>query len=245
MRLRDKKIIVTAAAQGIGKATALAFNNEGANVIATDINAEKLKELQNEQPNIQTQALDSTNKEAVKNFAESIEQIDVLFHAVGFVHHGTILECSSEEFYNSVNINIYSAYLMSLTLLPKMLEQKKGNIIIVSSAASNIKGAPNRFIYGTTKAALNGFVKAIAADYVKNGIRCNAILPGTVETPSWEGRVNMSADPKKARIDFINRQAMGRLAQPEEIASLGVYLASDESAFVTGTLNLIDGGWTL
>ena len=245
MRLKGKKIIVTAAAQGIGRATALAFNKEGANVIATDINAEKLKELQNKEPSIQTQALDSTNKEAVQNFAESIEHIDVLFHAVGFVHHGTILECSSEEFYNSVNINIYSAYLMSLTLLPKMLEQKKGNIIIVSSAASNIKGAPNRFIYGTTKAALNGFVKAIAADYVKNGIRCNAILPGTVETPSWEGRVNMSDDPKKARIDFINRQAMGRLAQPEEIASLGVYLASDESAFVTGTLNLIDGGWTL
>ena len=245
MRLRDKKIVVTAAAQGIGKATALAFNKEGAKVIATDINSEKLKELQNEQPSIQTHALDSTNEETVQNFAESIEQIDVLFHAVGFVHHGTILDCSSEEFYNSVNINIYSAYLMTSTLLPKMLEQKKGNIIVVSSAASNIKGAPNRFIYGTTKAALNGFVKAIAADYVKNGIRCNAILPGTVETPSWEGRVNMSDDPKKARIDFINRQAMGRLAQPEEIASLGVYLASDESAFITGTLNLIDGGWTL
>ena len=119
------------------------------------------------------------------------------------------------------------------------------NIIIVSSAASNVKGAPNRFIYGTTKAALNGFVKAIAADYVKDGIRCNAILPGTVETPSWESRVSMADDPKKARIDFINRQAMGRLAKPEEIASLGVYLASEESDFVTGTLNLIDGGWTL
>jgi len=134
---------------------------------------------------------------------------------------------------------------MTTNLLPKMLEKKKGNIIIVSSAASNVKGAPNRFIYGTTKAALNGFVKAMAVDYVKEGIRCNAILPGTVETPSWEGRVNVADDPKQARIDFINRQAMGRLAQPEEIASLGVYLASDESDFVTGTLNLIDGGWTL
>ena len=144
-----------------------------------------------------------------------------------------------------MNINVYSAYLMTTNLLPKMLEKKKGNIIIVSSAASNVKGAPNRFIYGTTKAALNGFVKAMAVDYVKEGIRCNAILPGTVETPSWHGRVNMADDPKQARIDFINRQAMGRLAQPEEIASLGVYLASDESDFVTGTLNLIDGGWTL
>ena len=245
MRLKNKKIVVTAAAQGIGKAAALAFNSEGAEVIATDINLEKLQELKNENSKIHIQQLDATNKDAVENFAKSIEYIDILFHAVGFVHHGTIMDCSSEEFYNSVNINVYSAYLMSSTLLPKMLKKKKGNIIIVSSAASNVKGAPNRFIYGTTKAALNGFVKAMAADYVKDGIRCNAILPGTVETPSWEGRVNMADDPKQARIDFINRQAMGRLAQPEEIASMAVYLASDESDFVTGTLNLIDGGWTL
>ena len=243
MRLQNKKIVVTAAAQGIGKATALAFAREGADVVATDINEEKLKDLQNK--NIKIQVLDATNKEAVKNFSQSIDKVDVLFHAVGFVHHGTILDCSSEEFHNSVNTNVYSAYLMSSMLLPTMLKQKKGNIIIVSSAASNVKGAPNRFIYGTTKAALNGFVKAMAVDYVKEGIRCNAILPGTVETPSWEGRVNIADDPKQARIDFINRQAMGRLAQPEEIASLGVYLASDESDFVTGTLNLIDGGWTL
>ncbi|SVB66752.1 uncharacterized protein METZ01_LOCUS219606 [marine metagenome] len=245
MRLKDKKIVITAAAQGIGKATALAFNNEGAKVIATDINLEKLQELKNENSKIHIQQLDATNKDAVENFAKSIEDIDILFHAVGFVHHGTIMDCSSEEFYNSVNINVYSAYLMSSTLLPIMLKKKKGNIIIVSSAASNVKGAPNRFIYGTTKAALNGFVKAMAVDYVKDGIRCNAILPGTVETPSWHERVNMADDPKQARIDFINRQAMGRLAQPEEIASLAIYLASDESDFVTGTLNLIDGGWTL
>ena len=243
MRLQNKKIVVTAAAQGIGKATALAFAREGADVVATDINEEKLKDLQNK--NIKIQVLDATNKEAVENFSQSIDKVDVLFHAVGFVHHGTILDCSSEEFHNSVNTNVYSAYLMSSMLLPTMLKQKKGNIIIVSSAASNVKGAPNRFIFGTTKAALNGFVKAMAVDYVKEGIRCNAILPGTVEPPSWEGRVNMADDPKRARIDFINRQAMGRLAQPEEIASLGVYLASDESDFVTGTLNLIDGGWTL
>jgi len=245
MRLQDKKILVTAAAQGIGKATTLAFIREGAKVIATDINLEKLEELKNQNSKINIQQLDATNKEAVESFVGSITDIDILFHAVGFVHHGTIMDCSSEEFYNSVNINLYSAYLMSSQLLPKMLEKKKGNIIIVSSAASNVKGAPNRFIYGTTKAALNGFVKAMAVDYVKNNIRCNAILPGTVETPSWHERVNMSDDPTQARIDFINRQAMGRLAQPEEIASLAVYLASDESDFVTGTLNLIDGGWTL
>ena len=245
MRLKDKKIVITAAAQGIGRATAIAFNKEGAKVIATDINKEKLNELQKEYPDIQTRILDATNKTAVETFAESVEHIDVLFHAVGFVHHGTIMDCSSEEFFNSININIYSAYLMSSSLLPKMLKQQKGNIIIISSAASSVKGAPNRFIYGTTKAALNGFVKALATDHVKDGIRCNAILPGTVETPSWEGRVNMADDPVQARRDFISRQAMGRLAQPEEIASLGVYLASDESSFVTGTLNLIDGGWTL
>jgi NAD(P)-dependent dehydrogenase (short-subunit alcohol dehydrogenase family) len=245
MRLKNKKIVITAAAQGIGRATAIAFSNEGAEVIATDINEEKLNLLQSEYPNIKTQILDSTNKTAVENFSESIENIDILFHAVGFVHHGTIMDCSSEDFYNSININIYSAFLMTSSLLPKMLKQKKGNIIIITSAASNVKGVPNRFIYGTTKAALNGFVKAIAADYVGKGIRCNAILPGTVETPSWEGRVNMADDPVQARKDFIARQAMGRLAQPEEIASMGIYLASDESSFVTGTLNLIDGGWTL
>tara|TARA_B100000787_G_C16198363_1_gene302767 strand:+ start:4788 stop:5525 length:738 start_codon:yes stop_codon:yes gene_type:complete len=245
MRLKDKKIIVTAAAQGIGRATALAFEKEGAHVIATDINLEKLEELRNENSNIKIQYLDSTNKEAVENFSKTVDEVDILFHGVGYVHHGTIMDCSSEEFYNSININVYSAYLMTSSLLPKMLKQKKGNIIIVSSAASNVKGAPNRFIYGTTKAALNGFVKAIAADYVKEGIRCNAILPGTVETPSWESRVNSADDPVQARKDFIDRQAMGRLAKPEEIASMATYLASDESAFVTGTLNLIDGGWTL
>ncbi len=245
MRLKNKKIIVTAAAQGIGKATALAFANEGASVLATDINEDILKNIKNDNENIKTKKLDCTSKNEVEEFCKSVDQVDILFHAVGFVHHGTIEDCDSDEFYRSINVNIYSAYLMSYFLLPKMLEKQKGNIIIVSSAASNVKGAPNRFIYGTTKAALNGFVKAMAADYVKKRIRCNAILPGTVETPSWEGRVQMADDPIKAREDFIARQAMGRLAQPKEIASLAVYLASDESDFVTGTLNLIDGGWTL
>ena len=245
MRLKDKKIIVTAAAQGIGRSTALMFAKEGASVIATDINEEKLIELKKENNLIKTQKLDATDKKSVEEFCSTIDVVDVLFHAVGFVHHGTLLECDDQEFHRSVNVNVYSAYLMSYNLVPKMLEKEKGNIVIVSSAASNVKGAPNRLIYGTTKAALNGFVKALAMDYVKKGIRCNAILPGTVETPSWEGRVNMADDPKKAREDFIARQAMGRLAQPEEIASLATYLASDESAFVTGTLNLIDGGWTL
>ena len=245
MRLENKKIVVTAAAQGIGRATAIAFANEGANVLATDIKEEKLNELSKEYPNIKIANLDATKKNQVENFCSSIDNIDILFHAVGYVHNGTIMDCDSDEFHNSININVYSAYLMSHSLLPKMIKQKKGNIIIVSSAASSVKGVPNRFIYTTTKAALNGFVKSIAADYIKKGIRCNAILPGTVETPSWEGRVQMADDPEQARKDFIARQPMGRLAQPNEIASMAVYLASDESDFVTGTLNLIDGGWTL
>ena len=245
MRLENKNIVVTAAAQGIGRATAIAFAKEGANVIATDINEEKLNEIKANHSNIETYKLDSTNKLDVEKFCSSVNNINILFHAVGFVHHGAILDCDSEEFQRSINVNIYSAYLMSHSLLPKMIKQKKGNIIIVSSAASSVKGVPNRFIYTTTKAALNGFVKAIAVDYIKDGIRCNAILPGTVETPSWEGRVQMADDPEQARKDFISRQAMGRLAQPNEIASMAVYLASDESDFVTGTLNLIDGGWTL
>ena len=245
MRLENKKIVVTAAAQGIGRATAIAFANEGADVLATDINEEKLNELSKDYSNIKIANLDATNKLEVEKFCSSLDSIDILFHAVGFVHHGAILDCDTEEFQRSININIYSAYLMTQSLLPKMIKQKKGNIIIVSSAASNVKGVPNRFIYTTTKAALNGFVKSVAADYIKDGIRCNAILPGTVETPSWEGRVQMATDPVQARKDFIARQAMGRLAQPEEIASMAVYLASDESDFITGTLNLIDGGWTL
>ena len=245
MRLKNKKIVLTAAAQGIGKSTALKFASEGASVIATDINEQKLNEIKNENGSIDTQKLDATNKEEVNKFCSNIGDIDVLFHAVGFVHHGTLMDCDDEEFTRSVNVNIYSAYLMSYNLIPKMLKQGKGNVVIVSSAASSVKGAPNRFIYGVTKAALNGFIKALAIDYVKQGIRCNGILPGTVETPSWQGRVNMAEDPKKAKEGFIARQAMGRLAQPEEIASLATYLASDESDFVTGTLNLIDGGWTL
>ena len=245
MRLKDKKIIVTAAAQGIGRSTAIKFAEEGALVTATDINEDKLSELKNIKPEIEIQKLDATNKDEVELFCSNIKGIDILFHAVGFVHHGTLMDCDQNEFRRSVDVNIYSAYLMCYNLIPKMLNKGKGNIVVVSSAASSVKGAPNRFIYGVTKAALNGFVKSLAIDYVKQGIRCNAILPGTVETPSWEGRVNMSDDPKKAREDFIARQAMGRLAQPDEIASLATYLASDESDFVTGTLNLIDGGWTL
>lgn len=245
MRLKNKKIIVTAAGQGIGRATALAFVNEGANVIALDINNSTLQNLHKENRQIDIKKIDASQEDEVKKLSDEINDIDVLFHAVGFVHHGTIQDCSVDEFNHSIKINIFSAYLMTLYFLPKMLKKKKGNIIIVSSAASNIKGAPYRFVYGTTKAALNGFVKSIAVDYIKQGIRCNAILPGTVHTPSWEERVAKAKNPEQAKKDFINRQAMGRLGLPEEIASFATYLASDESEFVTGGLHVIDGGWTL
>ena len=245
MRLKNKKIIVTAAGQGIGRATALAFAKEGAIVSAIDINDITLQELNIENRNIKIKKIDTTKENEVKNLSDEIKDIDVLFHAVGFVHHGTIKDCSVEAFNHSIKINVFSAYLMTSYFLPKMLEKKKGNIIIVSSAASSVKGAPFRFIYGTTKGALNGFVKSIATDYVKKGIRCNAILPGTVHTPSWEERVAKTNNPEQAKKDFINRQAMGRLGLPEEIALLATYLASDESEFVTGGLHVIDGGWTL
>ena len=195
MRLENKKIVVTAGAQGIGRATAIAFAKEGADVLATDINEEKLNELHKDYSNIKIANLDATKKIEVERFCSSLDNIDILFNAVGFVHNGTIMDCDSDEFHNSININVYSAYLMSHNLIPKMLKNKKGNIIIVSSAASNVKGAPNRFIYGTTKAALNGFVKAIAADYVKEGIRCNAILPSQDGVSTVPGKIALHLIP--------------------------------------------------
>ena len=244
-RLKDKNIVVTAAGQGIGRATAIAFNNEGANVHATDINDQTLETLNKEYPNIKVKNLDSTNKKAVEEFSTSLDQVDVLFNAVGFVHHGTILECDEKDWDFSFNVNIKSMYFMTKSILPKMVKQNKGSIINVSSIASSLRGLPNRFVYGTTKAAIIGFTKSIASDFIKNNIRCNAIAPGTVHTPSWEGRVQAAKDPVKAKKDFIARQPMGRLGSPEEIAALAVYLASDESDFVTGVVHAIDGGMSI
>jgi len=244
-RLKDKNIVVTAAGQGIGRATAIAFNNEGANVHATDINDQTLETLNKEYPNIKVKNLDSTNKKAVEEFSTSLDQVDVLFNAVGFVHHGTILECDEKDWDFSFNVNIKSMYFMTKSILPKMVKQNKGSIINVSSIASSLRGLPNRFVYGTTKAAIIGFTKSIASDFIKNNIRCNAIAPGTVHTPSWEGRVQSANDPVQAKKDFIARQPMGRLGTPEEIASLAIYLASDESEFVTGVTHAIDGGMSI
>ena len=244
-RLENKNIVVTAAGQGIGRATAIAFSNEGANVYATDINEKTLKSLNKEHQNIKVKRLDSTDKSAVEEYSNSLDKIDVLFNAVGFVHHGSILECDEKDWDFSFNVNIKSMYFMIKSLIPKMIKQKKGNIINVASIASSIRGLPNRFVYGSSKAAIIGLTKSIAADFIKDNIRCNAIAPGTVHTPSWEDRVKAFKDPVQAKKDFIARQPMGRLGTPKEIADLAVYLASDESDFVTGVTHAIDGGMSI
>ena len=241
-RLKDKVALVTAAGQGIGKATAIAFHNEGAKVIATDINDKTLEELKKEFPKIEVKNLDSTDNNAIKDYINKIEKIDVLFNAVGFVHHGTILECEEKDWDFSFNLNIKSMYFMCKSVLPLMLKNNGGSIINVSSVASSIKGLPNRFVYGTTKAAIIGLTKSIASDFVKQNIRCNSIAPGTVFSPSWQDRVNQSPDPVQAKKDFIARQPMGRLGTAEEIAAVAVYLASDDATFTTGSTIHVDGG---
>ena len=244
-KLENKNIIVTAAGQGIGRATAIAYSKEGANVTATDINEKTLKSLNEEFPNIKVSILDSTKNDEIKVFFSKIDNVDVLFNAVGYVHHGTIMECVEKDWDFSFNVNVKSMYLMIKEILPKMIKHNKGNIINVSSIVSSLRGLPNRFVYGATKAAIVGLTKSIAADFIKSNIRCNAIAPGTVHTPSWEDRVAAAPDPVKAKKDFIARQPMGRLATAEEIAALAVYLASDESDFITGVVHPIDGGMSI
>ena len=244
-RLEGKEVIITAAGQGIGKATAITFHNEGANVTATDINEKTLSDLNKEYPKIKINILDSTKNNDVKSFINSFTNIDVLFNAVGFVHHGTILECDEKDWDFSFDTNIKSMYFMCKAALPTMIKNNGGSIINVASVASSIKGLPNRFVYGASKAAIIGLTKSIASDFVKQKIRCNAIAPGTVFTPSWEDRVKQSPDPVKAKKDFIARQPMGRLGTAQEIADFAIYLASDESTFTTGNTFSVDGGMTI
>ena len=244
-RLEGKKILVTAAGQGIGKATAIAFHKEGAHVTATDLNDKTLADLNKEYPEIKVQKLDSTDNNAILEFTKTLDRVDVLFNAVGFVHHGTILDCDEKDWDFSFNTNIKSMYFMCKAVLPKMLEKNGGSIINVASVASSIKGLPNRFVYGASKAAIIGLTKSIASDFVKQKIRCNAIAPGTVFTPSWEDRVRQSSDPVKAKKDFIARQPMERLGTAQEIADFAIYLASDESTFTTGNTFSVDGGMTI
>lgn len=238
--LQGKKIIVTAAAQGIGKATAEALTKQGAHVIAADLNIEALKDVQA----AETHKLNVTDKKQVDNFVQSLDKIDVLFNCVGFVHHGTILECNEESWQQSIDINMNSMYYLCRATLPKMIKAGGGNIINMSSVASSIIAAPNRFVYGTTKAAVIGLSKSIAADFIKQNIRCNVICPGTVESPSLEQRMRAQGDYETARKAFIERQPIGRIGKAEEIAALVCYLASDASAYITGQHFVIDGGWS-
>jgi 2-keto-3-deoxy-L-fuconate dehydrogenase len=244
-RLQGKRALLTAAGQGIGAATARAFASEGAQVYATDLNESLLQKLAAAIPGIQTKKLDVRDTQAVNALAADLGAIDILFNCAGFVHQGTILECSESDWDFSFDLNVKSMYRLCRAVLPAMLEAKKGSIINMSSGASSIKGAPNRFVYGTTKAAIIGLTKALAADHIRQGIRVNAICPGTVESPSLEQRIAALGDAEKARKEFVARQPMGRLGKPEEIANLAVYLASDESSFTTGQIHIIDGGWTL
>jgi 2-keto-3-deoxy-L-fuconate dehydrogenase len=243
-RLAGKTALVTAAAQGIGRATAEAFSREGAHVFAADINFGRVQELTGCEP----VHLDVRDAPAIQELAARIGTIDVLFNGAGYVHAGTILECGEADWDFSVDLNCRSMYRMIRAFLPGMLERAKGSIINMASVASSIKGVPNRFIYGLTKAAVIGLTKSIAADYVRAGIRCNAICPGTVDSPSLAERIARQAAVEglteaQVRQAFVARQPMGRIGKPEEVAALAVYLASDESAFTTGQTHIIDGGW--
>lgn len=246
-RLAGKRAFVTAAAAGIGRATAEAFAAEGAEVIATDLDEKGLGGLS--AAAIETTRLDCTDPAAIAEAARRFGPVDVLFNCAGFVHQGTILEASEEEWDFAFDLNVRSMFRTIRAFLPGMLARGHGAIVNISSAASSIKGAPNRCIYGTTKAAVIGLTKAVAADYVARGIRCNAICPGTVETPSLAKRMAANAEGGRSLADvraaYVARQAMGRLGRPEEIAKLAVYLASDDAAFVTGQACVIDGGWTI
>ncbi|MDH5856000.1 SDR family oxidoreductase [Lampropedia aestuarii] len=243
-RLAGKIALITAAGNGIGRASAELFLKEGARVIATDIDTKALAELQG----METRQLDVTDSAAIAAIAAEFPHIDVLLNCAGFVDSGSILECSRQSWDRSFAINVTAMYELSKAVLPGMLERGKGSIINVASVASSIKGVPNRFVYGASKAAVIGMTKAIAADYVNRGIRCNAICPGTIESPSLRQRIEEQAAQQNASLDdvrkaFIARQPVGRLGTPEEVAALALYLGSDESNFTTGQTHIIDGGW--
>lgn len=252
-RLEGKRALVTAAGQGIGRATALAFAAEGASVLATDIAEDKLADLA--EAFVATRRLDVTDEAVVQAVADELGPLDVLFNCAGFVHHGSILDVLPEDWDFSFDLNVRSMYLMIRAFLPKMLEHAEtapagGSIINMASTVSSIKGAPNRCVYGATKAAVIGLTKAVAADFISKGIRCNAICPGTIATPSLDERIAIQGvllpgGTDAARRGFVARQPLGRLGTPEEVAALAVYLASDEAAFTTGAIHIIDGGFTL
>jgi 2-keto-3-deoxy-L-fuconate dehydrogenase len=243
-RLTGKRALVTAAAQGIGRATAQAFAAEGARVIATDVHENNLAQLDGV-PGLSTRLLDVTDADAVSATAADIGAVDILFNCAGFVHHGSVLECGESDWDFSFALNVKSMYFTIRAFLPAMLDAGGGSIINMSSVASSLKGIAHRCVYGASKAAVIGLSKSVAADYIDRGIRCNAICPGTVESPSLRARIDAFDDPVEARRAFIARQPLGRLGTAEEIAAMAVYLASDESAFTTGTTMVVDGGVSL
>jgi len=240
-RLIGKTAFITAAGQGIGRATAELFASEGAAVWATDMNAGLLENISG----CRTRHLDVTDPREIAAAISEVGTIDVLFNCAGYVHAGTILDSDHDAWNVSMDINVTSMYRLIRAVLPGMLERGRGSIINMSSVAGSIKGVPNRFVYGVTKAAVVGLTKSVATDFVAKGIRCNAICPGTVDTPSLHDRLRATGDYATAWASFTARQPMGRLGRPEEIASLALYLASDESAFVTGQCHVIDGGWSI
>ena len=244
-RLKNKKTLITAAGQGIGRATVLAFAREGAQILATDIDQDSLDSLKKECPEIETRVLDVNNLEAIHQLAKETGTIDVLFNCAGYVHHGTVLDCEESDWDFSFDLNVRSMYRMTKAFLPAMLESGGGSIVNMSSVASSVKGLPNRFVYGASKAAVVGLTKSVAADFIKQGIRCNAICPGTVESPSLQERIKAQGENYEEVLSaFVARQPIGRIGTPEEIAALAVYLASDESSYTTGVAWSIDGGMT-
>jgi 2-keto-3-deoxy-L-fuconate dehydrogenase len=244
MRLKGKVCVVTAAGQGIGAATARAFAKEGATVWATDVDAGKLSAL-NGVDGIRTHKLDVLEKAAIAALAKEAGAVDVLFNCAGFVHHGTVLDATDDQWAFAFNLNVRSMFWTIQAFLPGMVEKGGGSIVNMSSAASSVKGAALRCIYGTTKAAVIGLTKSVAVDYVAKGVRCNAICPGTVQTPSLDERIASLGGGPDARKFFLQRQPTGRFGSADEIAALAVYLASDEASFTTGTINVIDGGWSV
>ncbi len=243
-RLAGKVAFVTAAGQGMGRGAALAFAREGARVWGTDLNARPLDEIEGKD-GIRTRVLDVTDEAAIARVAKEVGDIDVLFNCAGIVQHGTILDCAPKDWDTSFGVNVKSMYLVTRAFLPAMLRKGGGSIINMASIASSLRGLPNRFAYGASKAAVIGLTKSIAADFVRQGIRCNAVCPGTVDTPSLQGRINAQPDPAQARRDFVARQPMGRLGTVEDMMGILVFLASDESLFATGNAYSVDGGMTI
>lgn len=244
-KLEGRVALVTSAGQGIGRASAIALAREGAKVFATDIREDLFKDIAKEHPGITGFGLNVLEQSAVDAALKRTGPIDILFNCSGFVHNGTVLDCEEKDWDFSFDLNVKAHYRMIKAYLPGMLAKGKGNVINMASVASSVKGAPNRFVYGASKAAVIGLTKALAADFVAKGIRSNCICPGTVETPSLYDRMRAQGDVDKAKAAFIARQPMGRMAQPEEIAAMVIYLASDDSAFITGQALVIDGGWSI